>query len=335
MSWQCKSGHSWQHSTKSFQSRRTWSSHCASLAPVGLKRCQAHAESLSGQCLATQYVNSRSKMPWQCKFGRTWQATADSVLIKGTWCPRCAGKTVGLKRCQAHAESLGGQCLATQYVNSRSKMPWQCKFGHTWQATANSVLNKGTWCPHCAGKAPVGLERCQARAESSGGQCLATLYVNSGSKMPWQCKFGHTWQATANSVLNKGTWCPICASRSLKNENEVRRILQDIFYPYQFPQAWPSFLSRLQLDCYYPELKLAAEYHGEQHYHKDHYFHSNDPLAFKKLLERDKRKVELCKTNGVRLIVIPYSVGDEHNCIRFQLAQWFPISAVNPVFLNT
>ena len=39
---------------------------------------------------------------------------------------------------------------------------------------------------------------------------------------------GHAWQATANSILHKGSWCPVCTSRAESlTEKEVSEFLNE------------------------------------------------------------------------------------------------------------
>src|SRR5690606_32389304 len=57
-----------------------------------------------------------------------------------------------------------------------------------------------------------------------------------------------------------------------KSENECRRVLQNIFIGYKFPNVRPDFMENnrtkrcLELDCYNEKLNLALEYNGKQHY---------------------------------------------------------------------
>jgi len=62
---------------------------------------------------------------------------------------------------------------------------------------------------------------------------------------------------------------------------------------------------RLKLDVYCPSYKLGAEYHGIQHFKYTERFHEfkEDFLESQK---RDKRKLELCKEQGIALVVFRY-----------------------------
>lgn len=60
-----------------------------------------------------------------------------------------------------------------------------------------------------------------------------------------------------------------------------------------------SFLEGLELDIYLPELRLAIEYQGEQHY--EPLAHLGGERHLRGVLRRDKRKAVLCKQAGVDL----------------------------------
>ncbi|CAE7300859.1 unnamed protein product, partial [Symbiodinium pilosum] len=259
---------------------------------------------------------------------------ASNVLYRNSWCPQCAVTgPLGIKPLQDHAAALGGQCLAVEYKNVKFTVMWRCSNGHEWQATPKNVLHSGSWCPKCAKNAPIGLQRVQDHAISLGGQCLTTTYRNSHQKLTWTCRFGHSWSASAGSVLYNGSWCPTCAATIWKTEAEVRRIFETIFFPAAFDSCFPDFLAGLQLDGYCAAMRLAFEYHGEQHYDADSYFHSRDPTSFKRQQERDAAKVERCQRAGVRLMVVPYFVRDKWTFVKLALLQWFTIARVPPEWL--
>ena len=77
------------------------------------------------------------------------------------------------------------------------------------------------------------------------------------------------------------------------------------------------------MDGYCPDLLLAFEYQGEQHYDPENYFNFGDPSKFHAQQERDARKVELCRDAGVRLLVIPCFVNDKRTFVLTALLQWF------------
>lgn len=102
--------------------------------------------------------------------------------------------------------------------------------------------------------------------------------------------------------------------RESKGEVECKRVLRKIFNR-PFDKARPNFLNNpvtggqfnLELDCYEPELKLAVEYNGIQHYQYNKFFHRNKE-HFLNQKYRDDMKKRICKEYGIFLIEVPYTV---------------------------
>ncbi len=69
-------------------------------------------------------------------------------------------------------------------------------------------------------------------------------------------------------------------------------------------EASPSWLNRKRFDVYLPELNLAIEYQGKQHYVAVGLFGGEEGLE--KTKQRDKEKFQLSKINGVDIIYFSY-----------------------------
>ena len=99
---------------------------------------------------------------------------------------------------------------------------------------------------------------------------------------------------------------------SSKGEYECKRVLENIF-ERPFNKARPAFLNNsvtgqnLELDCYNPELKIACEYNGEQHYRFIPFFHKSKEF-FTHQKYRDYMKRNLCEKEGIFLIEVPYTI---------------------------
>lgn len=99
-----------------------------------------------------------------------------------------------------------------------------------------------------------------------------------------------------------------------RGELECRRVLQWLF-KRPFNKARPDFLRNpvtggdfnLELDCFEPELRIAVEYNGIQHYQYIPYFHKNKE-AFLNQKYRDQMKRTLCRDNNILLIEVPHTV---------------------------
>ncbi len=208
------------------------------------------AKQRGGSCLSDTYVNDVTKLKWQCGKGHIWDAKPGNVWYMKTWCPFCAGTNIHRKRhsldthrlsieeMRTLAKSRGGLCLSDNYVNCYTKLRWQCKKGHLWEATTRSVKHQGGWCPFCvlrhkttrkpfAGKFTI--EDARQLAHSKGGKCLSQQYVNSEVKLTWQCATGHIWDAPYYKIRYEN-WCPVCAGTRRKSSHNEHTIIHDKKY---------------------------------------------------------------------------------------------------------
>ncbi len=209
------------------------------------------------------------------------------------------------------AKQRESSCLSQVYLNCDTRMEWQCKSGHTWKNTLYNI-RKGQWCPYCAHRAPLTIQEMQKLAHAKGGECLSEKYENEVTKLIWKCADGHVWSSIPKSI-KKGVWCPIC-SKSGVNERICRATLERIF-GQEFPKIRPKWLlspknKLMELDGYCEKLKIAFEYHGQQHYDTVPHFHREKSLAQQK--QYDELKKNLCLANKIILLEIPYQIKPDY-----------------------
>lgn len=146
--------------------------------------------------------------------------------------------------------------------------------------------------------------------ESLIGLCIIVIVILSLFRIG---KKG-TWSKTYTYIMNQPKKPGRAPPRDSKGEIECRRVLEKIFNR-PFDKSRPDFLNNpvtggnfnLELDCFCPELRLACEYSGQQHYKFVPYFHKNKE-AFLNQKYRDQLKKEWCTKNGINLIEVPYTV---------------------------
>lgn len=114
------------------------------------------------------------------------------------------------------ARKRGGKCLSNSYINAHSKLLWQCAKGHQWLAMPNNI-QQGKWCPFCSGHVRLTVDEMHKIAKAHGGKCISNTYVNTQTKLLWECRHGHRWEATPNNI-RRGKWCPICAGNIKSKE---------------------------------------------------------------------------------------------------------------------
>lgn len=89
------------------------------------------------------------------------------------------------------------------------------------------------------------------------------------------------------------------------NETLLFNYINLLFPQYSVQrETSPSWLNRQRFDVYIPELNLAIEYQGKQHYITVDLFGGEEGL--KRTKQRDKEKLQLSKANGVEIIYFSY-----------------------------
>lgn len=104
------------------------------------------------------------------------------------------------------------------------------------------------------------------------------------------------------------------------SETELFHSIKSIFPELRIVQhGKPSFLDRQHYDIWLPDLLLAIEYHGKQHFEPVEFF--GGKKAFEQNVKRDKKKIELSKTNGVELLIVKrgYDIVEVENFISKRL----------------
>jgi hypothetical protein len=96
LSLECANGHRWEADFSSIK-RGTWCKQCTHLytkhknSKYSLEFFINIAETKGGKCLSLDYRNTDSKLTFQCRQGHEWATTA-WVILKGSWCKKCAHK---------------------------------------------------------------------------------------------------------------------------------------------------------------------------------------------------------------------------------------------------
>jgi len=218
------------------------------------------------------------------------------------WCWQCY--KLDVQHADDAANKLGGTFLEVAYINTGTKYHWRCALGHVFRATYNNVV-KGHWCPTCR-KIPI--EYFQDLASSKGGRCLSDSLTTVTDTLRFSCAENHEWDAVAANV-RYGSWCPKCQEAVC--ERTCRKVMEHV-YDRAFPKAHPTWLrsragTQLELDGYCEDLGVAFEYNGAQHYEFVPFWHK----TLNRLHEQQKRDadtIRACDSNGVTLLVIPYTV---------------------------
>lgn len=288
---------------------------------IDLDFIKALAREKGGECLSTTYRGVLEKYEFWCGgCGRKWMVQAAGLVYRGSFCGPCSRKTafdhrkVGIATVRQLVASKGGILHSPTYENNRAKLDLECAEGHRWKACYDK-LQSGRWCPECGRKRTAEaqsytIEQMREIAATFGGECLSDMYHGIFEPLLWRCANGHEFQRqpallTKSNPL-KRTWCPYCSGVN-HSENMCRSVVEAAFgksFRNVFPGDWlrNERGRKMQLDGFAPELGIAFEYHGQQHFEIVDFFNDEESLEARKV--DDATKVELCRANGIRLVVI-------------------------------
>lgn len=327
MLWECVEGHTWYATTSSVRAG-SWCKICSrkkagEALKLTINEMRQVAFERDGKCLSNKYIDSKTKLLWECSEGHTWYSTPMSVK-KGSWCPTCSGVVKGtIEQMRTLAKDKGGECLSENYMSANSKLLWKCSKGHVWEAVPSSI-KRGSWCKTCQGLNKKTLQDMQTLAEERNGKCLSKEYINADSSLKWSCSNGHTWSAPYYSIYS-GTWCPRCTGRL--NEEKCRFIFEKLT-GLDFNKTRKLLRDKKELDGYNDLLKIGFEYQGEQHFQFTKTFHKNKN-DFSKQELRDREKRRECSEKGILLIEVPYTIASDQEKIDFIKSQLTHLNLVN------
>lgn len=257
------------------------------------------------------YVNSATKIKCRHnKCGYEWNITPNEFLNQGVRCRKCSGHlpyTEADFLRDIKAKYGDDYKILSHYTTKHGEITVQHKCGYTYTTEARRLL-EGHGCSKCAHNLHLSLDELKEKLKEKFGNeytILSDNYETVHSKITVRHnRCGNIWPVKANNLLY-GYGCSAC--NQSKGEKMIRILLEqnhkmaqdkDYFYGYILP-------NRLHLDFYLPELSLAFEYDGEQHYRPVDFFGGEQ--AFKNLQERDHRKDQYCKEHNIKLVRIPYT----------------------------
>tara|TARA_B100001093_G_scaffold135533_3_gene128023 strand:- start:1894 stop:2301 length:408 start_codon:yes stop_codon:yes gene_type:complete len=108
-------------------------------------------------------------------------------------------------------------------------------------------------------------------------------------------------QKLKNSTKYLIDWDKKCRS---KLQKKVKDLLYSNWVSDVVFEELPVLGTRMTLDFYNANKKLAVEVDGNQHYKYNKFFHSNSRQNFLSQLQRDEKKEYFCEINQIKLVRI-------------------------------
>lgn len=201
----------------------------------------------------------------------------------------------------------------TVYVNNKTPMVVTCPIhGDFLTIPTNHIFYK-EGCPKCGGTMRKTLDEFIENAKKVHGDLydysLITEYVNRETEVPIKCNTcGNIFYQKPYKHVNAKHGCTYCIRSELEKRVGIK-LEENYEVECQKKFTW---LGRMSLDYYLPQLNVAIECQGIQHFKPTSFKGShtieemNENLI--NLQERDVLKYNLCKENGVDLL---YFINEE------------------------
>lgn len=234
LKWQCREGHTWLAPWYNI-AKGTWCQTCGGRKISESKRrpfkeLEKLALGRGGKCLSNSFKNGKTKLQFICAEKHKFTLSV-TELRGGTWCRQCTIRSIAKRGIERRLEKLtklanarGGRVIGIDPINSTYAL-FECKCGYQWRTKASHIIYTKSWCPKCAGSAPLTMDDVKKAASLHRGQSLETEYHRSDSKMSWRCEHGHVFQKSME-VIKKGQWCAECSMLKRKLETTKRLAIQ-------------------------------------------------------------------------------------------------------------
>lgn len=273
-----------------------------------------------GKCLSNEYINSYTKLSFECKRGHKWKARFDTLLYYDCWCRKCQLIELHDKMYKTickFVKSKNGTVLISRkdYINSNMLIPVRCKNGHTWNMNYGNSVILGRWCPICNGGVLLNEHQKDKLRKEIISKLFSLKYSlksplssikSCESKFNVSCDKNHIF-TTSLSRLRSSRRCPFCEDSV--GERYFRLSMQKLFAS-DFNTVRPKWLKinqgRCEIDGFNENLGLGFEYQGEQHFSKVDLFHRNKTLE--EIIETDRKKRIIFNKRGLLILEPTYKL---------------------------
>lgn len=272
--------------------------------------------------IAGEFNGARTFLSLHCNIhNHTWKTTNYNMFMgkRKTGCIFCARKkakiNVSLTKEQL-IENVKKECsrrgnvefieIVGELTNNRTKLKLHCNIhNHNWKTTTYVNFMRDVGCPKCANNVRITqteAERCvNKKCLKLNYKCADFKYINNKKTyLSLTCDKGHKYNTSYNSFIS-GCKCHICNISKLEynmktelNKNHIEFWSQHSFVKLKNGNG------KQTLDFFLPYHNIAIECQGKQHFELVEYFGGES--EFEKILERDERKYNICKENGIRIL---------------------------------
>lgn len=259
-----------------------------------------------------QYKNKDTKIEmihYVC--GNTFLKRPHDVMSKGSGCPFCNGTKPALYNEQWVKDNTP---LPYHYISGYTAMKEKCIFycdkcGIDFKQYPSRLINEHIYGCNCC---PTKKKTNEDFLNELGEKCLKEYdileeYINIDTKITFKHKpCGTEFKLSPYNFIHQANkkYCPICYYKKSNGEKFITQFLENKKIDYQREFSLPG-MGRKKFDFYLPELKVAIEYDGSQHFYPNDFFGGEQ--GFIETQQRDNEKNQYCLDNNITLYRIPYT----------------------------
>lgn len=277
-----------------------------------------------------RYDGIFSKIKIICPKHGIFEQTAN-IHIHGGGCKKCAIENNSDKKRKStdkfieesnNVHNFKYDYSKTNYVNSQKKVCIICKeHGEFHQTPFKHLIGQG--CPKC------GLKKIwDKRGRSNKEEFIEKARKVHGERYNYDklerefrsdrkqiiiCPEHGEFYQTPNKHLS-GQGCPICSKGKASKEFRLFSVIKEHYANEEIISNYINndiLSNNKSYDIYFPKYKIAIEYQGKQHFMPVSIFGGYE--NFVKTVERDTKKFEESRKNGIKLLYFTYNSCDIKN----------------------
>ena len=202
------------------------------------------------------------------------------------------------------------------FVNMGTKMTIYCKkHNYYFEQAPKQHLISQCGCPLCSkeefGRIPIKMsnemfiERSKEIFGDDTFDYSRLEYINTETPVELYCNIHKVWfKVIPEKHLCRHQGCPECNNAESCLEKEVRLLLErnDIKFEKEKKFKWLKYKSNMRLDFYLPELNIAIECQGPQHFIQAKNIWTDTLEKLKDTQVRDQTKNEQCKEHNIQIL---------------------------------
>lgn len=194
------------------------------------------------------------------------------------------------------------------YINTFTKVSCHCnKHDIDFEITPHDLIRKHG-CPIC------GKENSVNKRKNNVEEIIRIANIEHNNKYDYSdiryksindyiypiCKEHGQFKVNCYNHLHYHCGCPKCSNRFHYSEKLLFETIKEIYTDAIYNYHNKEILGKQSIDVYIPSLRIGIEYQGLQHFIPISWF--GGEKSFNKILERDRRKLSICKDNDIKLL---------------------------------